>query len=72
MNSQFSVSKCYISFYQQCLFILFQIDIVINPNDLHIDTFKSSGPGGQSVQKNDTAVRLTHTPSGKIQYYIIP
>ncbi|VDI18385.1 Hypothetical predicted protein [Mytilus galloprovincialis] len=43
-----------------------EIDIVINPNDLHIDTFKSSGPGGQSVQKNDTAVRLTHTPSGVV------
>ncbi|XP_052067685.1 peptide chain release factor 1-like, mitochondrial isoform X1 [Mytilus californianus] len=43
-----------------------EIDIIINPNDLHIDTFKSSGPGGQSVQKNDTAVRLTHTPSGVV------
>lgn len=39
-------------------------EIDINPNDLKIDTYKSSGAGGQSVQKNDTAVRITHIPTG--------
>ncbi len=39
-------------------------DIEINPNDLKIDTFKAGGAGGQSVQKNDTAVRITHLPTG--------
>jgi len=48
--------------------ILPQVDdddsININPNDLRIDTFRSAGAGGQSVQKNDTAVRITHIPTG--------
>ena len=39
-------------------------EIVIDPNDLKIDVFKSSGAGGQSVQKNSTAVRITHKPTG--------
>ena len=39
-------------------------DIEINPNDIKIDTFKAGGAGGQSVQKNDTAVRITHLPTG--------
>ena len=40
------------------------IEIDLNPNDLNIDTFKSGGAGGQNVQKNDTAVRITHIPTG--------
>lgn len=39
-------------------------DITINADDLVIDTFKASGAGGQHVQKNSTAVRITHSPSG--------
>lgn len=38
--------------------------VEINPNDLRIDTYRSAGAGGQNVQKNDTAVRITHLPSG--------
>jgi peptide chain release factor 2 len=39
-------------------------EIEINPDDVKIDVFRSSGAGGQNVQKNSTAVRLTHIPSG--------
>jgi peptide chain release factor 2 len=39
-------------------------DIVLDPNDLRIDVFKSAGAGGQNVQKNATAVRITHLPTG--------
>ena len=39
-------------------------EVEINPNDIKIDTFKAGGAGGQSVQKNDTAVRITHLPTG--------
>ncbi len=38
--------------------------VVINPEDLKIDIFKSSGAGGQNVQKNATAIRITHIPTG--------
>ena len=40
------------------------IEIRINPDDLRIDVYKSSGAGGQHVQKNATAVRITHEPTG--------
>lgn len=40
--------------------------IVINPDDIRIDIFRSSGAGGQNVQKNATAIRLTHIPSGLV------
>jgi peptide chain release factor 2 len=39
-------------------------DIVIDPNALRIDTYRSAGAGGQNVQKNETAVRITHLPTG--------
>jgi peptide chain release factor 2 len=39
-------------------------DIEINPDDLRIDVYRSSGAGGQNVQKNATAVRITHIPTG--------
>jgi peptide chain release factor 2 len=38
--------------------------VQVNPEDLKIDTFRSSGAGGQNVQKNSTAVRITHIPTG--------
>jgi peptide chain release factor 2 len=41
-------------------------EIEINPGDLRIDTYRSAGAGGQNVQKNDTAVRITHLPSGLV------
>lgn len=39
-------------------------DIEINPEDLRIDTFRSSGPGGQNVNRRETAIRVTHLPTG--------
>lgn len=41
-------------------------EIEINPSDLRIDTYRSAGAGGQNVQKNDTAIRITHLPSGLV------
>jgi peptide chain release factor 1 len=40
------------------------VDVQVDPNDLEIDVYRSSGPGGQSVNTTDSAVRITHKPSG--------
>jgi len=43
-----------------------EVEIEISPADLEVETFRSSGPGGQHMQKNETAVRLTHRPTGLV------
>ena len=41
-----------------------EVDVQVDPNDLQVDVYRSSGPGGQSVNTTDSAVRITHTPTG--------